>query len=126
MTARIKPGHAKELLRQVEDGTLGAGSVAYGEYVEDMERARFLDDGSVRWVECCYCATPLEEERPYWEEHVELVRVQDAHSRKKCRHETGEEWWACSGCDCTARLEARMEGWGRPLLEVLRGGSGKR
>jgi hypothetical protein len=73
-------------------------------------------------VETCFCATPLEEERPYWEEYVDLLRVQDAHSRKKCRHETGEEYWACSDCDCTARLEERMESWGCRFLPELAAG----
>jgi len=48
------------------------------------------------------------------------VRVQDAHSRKHCRDESGEEPWACGGCNCTANLEQQMETWGRPFLEVLR------
>ena len=30
------------------------------------------------------------------------------------------EPWACCDCDCTEKLEERMEGWGRPFLEVLR------
>jgi hypothetical protein len=94
--------------------------VAGDEYLHDMAQARRVEDGAVRWVEVCFCGEPLEEERPYWEEHFELVRVQDAHSRRKCRDLDGTEPWACCDCDCTARLEARMEGWGRPFLEVLR------
>ena len=49
-----------------------------------------------------------------------MVRVQDAHSRRRCRDEAGEEPWACGGCDCTDRLEAQMRSWGRPFLDVLR------
>jgi hypothetical protein len=59
-------------------------------------------------------------ERPYWEEYFDLVRVQDAHSRRKCRDLDGSEPWACCDCDCTEKLEERMAGWGRPFLEVLR------
>lgn len=70
------------------------------------------------WV--CFCWEPLAEERPYWEEYFDLVRVQDAHSRRKCRDLDGSEPWACCDCDCTEKLEERMEGWGRPFLEVLR------
>jgi len=118
--ARVKPGREAALLRAIDAGTLGAGSVAGGEYLRNMAAARLCDDGTVRWVEVCFCATPLDEERPYWEEYFELQRVQDAHSRGRCRDETGEEPWACGGCDCTEKLEARMRSWGRPFLEVLR------
>jgi hypothetical protein len=120
VTARVRPGREAALLRAIEAGTLGNGSVAGDEYLQDMAQARRVEDGAVRWVEVCFCGEPLEEERPYWEEYFELVHVQDAHSRRQCRDLDGTEPWACCDCDCTARLEARMEGWGRPFLDVLR------
>jgi hypothetical protein len=120
VTARVKPGKEAELLRAIEDGTLGAGSVAGDEYVRNMRDARLFDDGKAKWVEVCFCDVPLAEERPYWEEYFDLVRVQDAHSRKRCRDLSGEEPWACCDCDCTARLEAKLAGEGKGLLEVLR------
>src|SRR5919202_5939474 len=120
VTARVKPGKERELLRAIESGTLGEGSVAGDEYLRNMSEARLRDDGGVRWVEVCFCATPLAEERPYWEEYFELAAVKDAHARSRCRDENGSEPWACCGCDCTARLEAKLERRGRPLLEVLR------
>ena len=82
-----------------------------------MECARRLRDGTVKWVEVCYCATPLQEERPYWEEYFDLVKVQDAHARTRCRDLNGQEPWACSECDCTARLEERLATWGPLFLE---------
>ena len=120
VTARVRPGREAALLAAIERGTLGRGSIAGDEYLRNMAQARLLSDGAVRWVEVCFCYEPLDEERPYWEEYFDLVRVQDAHSRRLCRDQTGEEPWACSDCDCTDRLEERMEGWGRPFLEVLR------
>jgi hypothetical protein len=125
VTARVKPGRESALLAAIDAGTLGAGSVAGGEYLRNMAAARLCDDGTARWVEVCFCAGPLDEERPYWEEYFELERVQDAHSRRKCRDETGVEPWACGGCDCTAKLELRMQGWGRPFLPVLRAAVGR-
>ena len=116
----MKPGREGELLRAIESGEIGRGSVAFGEYLRNMRDARLCDDGTARWVEVCFCAEPLAEERPYWERFFELGRVQDAHSRRECRDETGEEPWACGECDCTAKLEARMCGWGVPFLEALR------
>lgn len=120
MTARVRPGREADLLEAIERGSLGRGSVAGGEYLRNMTQARLQEDGSIRWVEVCFCWEPLDEERPYWEEYFDLVRVQDAHSRRLCRDLNGEEPWACGDCDCTERLEERMEGWGRPFLEVLR------
>ena len=120
VTARVRPGREAALLQAIEDGTLGLGSVAGSEYLEDMAQARRVEGDAVRWIEVCFCGEPLQEERPYWEEYFELVRVQDAHSRRLCRDLNGTEPWACCDCDCTARLEARMEGWGRPFLEMLR------
>jgi hypothetical protein len=119
VTARVKPGREAALLQAIEGRTLGAGSVAGGEYLRNMTDARLREDGAARWVEVCFCATLLEEERPYWEEYFELVKVQDAHRRDRCRDENGTEPWACCHCDCTARLEAKIAGQGRPFLEVL-------
>jgi hypothetical protein len=118
--ARLKPGKEQALIAAIDRGTLGQGSVAGDEYLRNMRTARFYDDGTARWVEVCYCATPLDEERPYWEEYFDLVKVQDAHARHNCRDENGSEPWACGDCDCTERLEARLASDGRPFLPVLR------
>jgi hypothetical protein len=120
VTARVRPGKEADLLRAIEAGTLGAGSVAGDEYVRNMRDARVYDDGRAKWVEVCFCDTPLAEERPYWEEFFDLVRVQNAHARTRCRDLNGEEPWACCECDCTDRLEARLAGEGSSFLEVLR------
>jgi hypothetical protein len=108
------------LLHAIEEGTLGAGSVAGDEYLHNMNAARLREDGSLKWVEVCFCPTPLLEERPYWEEYFELVKVQDAHNRQRCRDENGTEPWACCECDCTVRLEAKLAEKGQSFLEVLR------
>ncbi len=92
--------------RAIDDGSLGDGSVAGDEYLRDMAHARELADGRVKWVETCFCATPLQEERSYWEEFFDFDQIKDAHARSKCRHENGAEAWACCDCDCTTRLEA--------------------
>ena len=117
---RVKPGRETDLLKAIEDETLGQGSVAEGEYLRNMHDARFGPDQTAGWVEVCYCPTPLQEERPYWEEYFDLVRVQDAHDRRKCRDENGTEPWACSACDCTRRLEEKLKAAGTPFLKWLR------
>jgi hypothetical protein len=120
--ARIKPERESDLLDAIEQGTLGQGSVAEGEYLRNMQDARLCKDGTARWVEVCYCPTPLLEERPYWEEYFDLTRVQDAHDRRKCRDENGSEPWACGDCDCTARLEEKLKKSSAPFLDSLRTG----
>ena len=115
VTARVKPGESDALARAIDEGTLGEGSIAGDEYFRNMASARQLDDGRVQWVEVCYCATPLAEEREYWEPYFTLEKVQDAHARSRCRDLTGTQPWACGDCDCSARLEARLETKGRPF-----------
>ncbi|MBI4885583.1 MAG: hypothetical protein HY824_00680 [Acidobacteria bacterium] len=115
VTARVKPGRHAALRRAVDAGSLGAGSVAGDEYLHDMARARQLVDGRVRWVETCFCQTPLAEERPYWEAYFDLLQVKDAHARSRCRDASGTEPWACCGCDCTERLDRWLEKQGKPF-----------
>lgn len=117
--ARAKPGCEGSLLAAIEHRTLGQGSVAGDEYLRNMAEARICPDGTTRWVEVCYCATPLEEERPYWEQYFELVKVQDAHDRRQCRDQNGSEPWSCNNCDCTTRLEGKLAALGEPFLETL-------
>lgn len=117
--ARIKPGKAADLLRAIERGDLGRGSIAGGEYQHNMEQARVDGAGVAQWVETCFCALPLEEERPYWEKYFELLSVKDAHARKNCRHENGTQLWACCNCDCTVKLEEKLRGIGKSFLKDL-------
>ena len=119
VTARVRPGREADLLKAIEDGSLGAGSVAGDEYLRNMTNARLREDGAVRWVEVCFCDTPLDEERPYWEEYFELLKVKDAHARSRCRDLNGTEPWACCECDCTERLETQLRSRGQSFLEVL-------
>ena len=120
VTARVKPGREQALLTAIENGMLGAGSVAEGEYLRNMSDARLRSDGKARWVEVCFCDVPLAEERPYWEQYFELVKVQDAHARARCHDANGSDPWACGDCDCTVRLEDRLNSQGCSFLAALR------
>jgi hypothetical protein len=120
--ARVKPGRERDLLQAIEGRTLGRGSVAGDEYLRNMGDARLCADGTARWVEVCYCPTPLQEERPYWEQYFDLVKVQDAHDRRECRDQNGSEPWACEHCDCTERLEAKLQAQGDSFLKTLQTG----
>jgi len=118
--ARVKAGQEKPLLEAIANGSLGRGSIAGDEYIYDLRQARVGADGIAHWVETCYCATPLAEERPYWEKYFELMSIKDAHNRNNCRHENGIELWACSNCNCTKRLEERLQKQGKAFLDTLR------
>lgn len=117
--ARVKAGCERKLLQAIESQTLGQGSVAGDEYLRNMSEAR-CSAGEARWVEVCYCPTPLLEERPYWEKYFQLTRIQDAHDRRQCRDENGSEPWACAACDCTERLQRKLSTWGEPFLNGLK------
>ena len=84
-----------------------------------MQQARLDESGAAHWVETCFCATPLDEERPYWEKYFELLQIKDAHARRNCRDENGAEPWACTDCDCTRRLEERLQRTGKSFLGEL-------
>lgn len=116
----MKPQQRRALLEAIDNQTLGEGSVAEGEYLRNMKDARLCPDETTRWVEVCYCPSPLQEERPYWEQYFDLTRVQDAHDRRRCRDQNGSEPWACGDCDCTRRLEEKLSATGKSFLESLR------
>ena len=116
VTARVKPGKAAALAAAIDSGTLGRGSMAGDEYLRNMAAARQIQDGRVQWVEVCFCATPLAEERQYWEQYFDLTNVQNAHARSRCRDLNGSEPWACGNCNCSSRLEARLAAKGRAFV----------
>ena len=119
--AKLKPNKEKELFHAIETGTLGRGSIAWGEYVRDMSQARLLENGLICWLEVCYCSQPLEEELPYWQEYFEISVIKNSHNREKCKDLNGTEPWACGHCDCTEKLESRMEKWGELFIDTLKG-----
>ena len=118
--ARVKVGKEKALLTAIADRTLGRGSVAGDEYLQDMQQARVDETGTAQWVEVCFCSEPLQEERPYWEEYFDLISVKDAHARRQCRDLNGSEPWACCDCDCTKKLEERLHKSGEGFLGRLK------
>jgi len=118
--AKLKPGKSPGLLKSINNGTLGKGSIAGEEYIYNMSEARLDSGGVTTWVETCFCDPPLAQERPYWEEYFNILSVKDAHSRRNCRHENGSEPWACCDCDCTEKLERRIASQGESFLDALR------
>ncbi len=108
-----------QLKKTIDNGTLGAGSMAGGEYIRDMKHARLMDDGSAAWIEVCFCDPPLAEERPYWGKYFELKEITDAANRNTCKHETGESPWNCINCNCTQKKENELAKMGKSFYEYL-------
>ena len=79
---RLKPGREQALRQAIEAGTLGAGSVAEGEYLRNMSEARVFADGTARWVEICYCPTPLQQERPVYPDAIQAQGSEPLWSRQ--------------------------------------------
>ena len=104
---RVKPGKEQALSRR--SSVARSARLGRRRRVSAQHAGRpAFDDGTARWVEVCYCNVPLEEERPYWEEFFDLVKVQDAHARTNCRDENGSEPWAVA--NAIAR-NASKHGW---------------
>jgi hypothetical protein len=114
--AKPKESKRSELFEAIKNGTLGTGSVAFGEYVKNMTQARVLDDGTVCWIEICFCPTPLNEEMPYWEQYFDNIEIENAQDPKYCQDSNGELKRACFECSCTEDLEKKMLSWGKPFL----------
>ncbi len=63
VTARLIADRGGEFHRRLTDDTIAAQLPDGAEIVAAMERARLAADGTVRWTETCYCASPLAHER---------------------------------------------------------------
>jgi hypothetical protein len=117
--AKLRQGREVALTDSIESGTLGSGSVAGNEYIKDMRKARLYENGLAEWIEVCFCSTPLQEEKPYWEEYFDLIEIKDAAKRKACKHENGKDYWSCISCRCTEKKEMELETTGSSFLEKL-------
>jgi len=118
--AKLIPEKKEKLLQQVANDTLGEGSVAFGEYARNMRLARVLDDGTLCWVEVCFCNEPLNEELPYWQEYFQDIIIENARDPEGCLDINGQERYACMECDCTQKLEAELSTWGEPFITKSR------
>lgn len=63
VSARLVSKRARELHTRLTDGSIAAQRPEGREIVAAMGRARMGANGTVRWTETCFCATPLKHER---------------------------------------------------------------
>jgi hypothetical protein len=112
--AKVRPERRGELLKALEDGRFGEG-FPYGDLGDVLCSGRVDDEGTIRWVEVCYCreyyGVAMEEELPYIEEYLTDIEIADARSPRRCKG-----YPACHDCDCTRKV--RLEG--EPLMDHLR------
>jgi len=118
--AYVKSGKETALLEAIESGSLGRGSIAYPTYEKCMRAARFLESDQVRWIEVCYCREAfgpggeLLEELPYWKEFFEDIDIRFTTTLEKC-----EGYPSCGECDCTEKLESKLEHMGESFFNNL-------
>jgi hypothetical protein len=118
---RVKSGCEQRLLEAIETKSLGKEYAFDPGYLRSMQQARVGQDGIVHWIEVCYCDTPLQNERSFWEQYFELVSIKDALDRNNCRDVIGTtDHTPCAKCDCTKRLEERLQKRGESLLASLK------
>jgi hypothetical protein len=118
--AKLKEGKGNQLKQAIDNGSLGKGPIAGGEYIRNMKSARLLEDGTATWVEVCFCNPPLAEERPYWEEYFELLEITDAAERTTCKLKTlGGIIMTCKGCNCAAEKEKELDALGKSFYQSL-------
>jgi len=94
----------------------------FGEHVADcFAQAQRQGDGSVLWIETCYCeryfGEPLAEEKDSITKYFEMGRVKKVIAASKCGDMNGEEPFKCDTCDCDLPLRRRLTG--PPLRDLL-------
>jgi hypothetical protein len=120
--ARIKEG-AEDCVRDViATGAVPGAPSYFADHLADcFAEAQRQEDGSVLWIETCYCeryvGEPLAEEKEYIARYFELGRVKKVIAAKKCGDMTGEEPFKCDSCDCDLPLRRRVSG--PPLRNLL-------
>ena len=112
ISGHIRPGEEEALLKDVRDGTVGAGTIFHGGMMVGLRDATVEEEDRVHFVEVCYCLEagldPMAMELPYLERYLDAVEVRDARRRKACTME-------CEACDCTRTLRLP----GAPLADRL-------
>ncbi len=120
--ARLKTdaeGRVREVLQR---GAVPGAPSYFADHLADcFAEARCQADGSVLWIETCYCeryfGEALAEEKRYIERYFELGRVKQVVAATKCGDMSGEQPFECDGCDCDLPVRRRLAG--PPLRSLL-------
>lgn len=113
--ARMKEGAAAQVRRVIDRGEVPGAPSYFADHLADcFAEAQRQDDGSVLWIETCYCerylGEALAEEKRYIERYFELGKVKKVVAAKKCGDLSGERPFECDGCDCDLPVRRRLRG----------------
>ena len=119
--ARMKEGAGEQVRRVIDRGEVPGAPHYFADHLADcFAEAQRQNDGSVLWIETCYCerylGEALAEEKKYIEQYFELGKVKKVVAAKKCGDMTGTQPYECDGCDCDLPVRRRLRG---PLLREL-------
>ena len=120
--ARLKEEAAGEIRRIIAKGAVPDAPGYVADHLADcFAQAQRQDDGSVLWIETCYCeryfGEPLAEEKGYITRYFDLGRVKKVVVARKCGDMSGDEPFKCDTCDCDLPLRRRLSG--PPLRDLL-------
>jgi hypothetical protein len=121
--ASIKAGQEGPVREVIRRGKVPGAPSYFADHLADcFGEAQRQDDGTVLWIETCYCeryfGEALAEEKAHIERYFELGQVKKVVAAKKCGDMTGEDPFKCDGCDCDLPVRRRLTG--PPLREVLK------
>ena len=99
---RIKPEEKDELADSIKSASLARGKIFYEGMQTALRDATIDEDGSVNFIEVCYCLesglNPMAMELPVLEKYFDNIKVKDARLRNQCTIE-------CEFCDCTRNIK---------------------
>ena len=113
--ARLKKDAEGGVREAIERGAVPGAPSYFADHLADcFAEARRQEDGSVLWIETCYCeryfGEALAEEKRYIEHYFALDRVKKVVAAKKCGDMSGEQPFECDGCDCDLPVRRRLTG----------------
>ncbi|HYG74903.1 MAG TPA: hypothetical protein VEK08_07865 [Planctomycetota bacterium] len=102
LSAQVIPGKAAALQRALRDGSFSRG-FPYGDLGENVREGKVDADGTIRWVETCYCREYLNVamvmELEYLERYLHRITVTDARDPRYCKG-----YPHCNDCLCTKTI----------------------
>lgn len=120
--ARLRAGAARRVREVIGRGTVPGAPAYFARHLaECFAEAQRQEDGSLLWIETCYCeryfGEALAEEKEYIGRYFDLGRAKKVIAAKKCGDMNGREPFQCDACDCDLPVRRRLRG--PPLRDLL-------
>ena len=97
VTGTFRPEKMREFCEKLTDGTIEGFEPDGREIVASMKRAHVIGEQTARWVESCYCATPLAHERETVYDHY--FSTLEAEEVTVAPTLSGPSFWAHIGAE---------------------------